>query len=211
MTLKWTKKEATKTELAIAHWEAKPNSSCAEIAELVGCSRALALKALHKKRKQDLEPKGEKSEEKLKPIKNPIKELDNQFSRWIRLKAADKSGLCTCYTCGVKRNWKEIQAGHFQSRQKYNTRWDERNVKPQCRRCNMTNSGQQYVFGKRLNQDYGQQTAEQIIEDAKKYPFWLTPDYLVDMAGFYKTQVSQMLADIDAVEIDNPKAHCADE
>jgi len=37
------------------------------------------------------------------------------------------------------------------------------NVSPQCARCNMTNGGQQYIFGKRLDEVYGEGTADRVI------------------------------------------------
>ena len=56
-----------------------------------------------------------------------------------------------------------MDAGHFQTRVKYATRWDPQNVKPQCKRCNMTNGGHQYEFGIHLDQLYGPGTAEEVV------------------------------------------------
>jgi len=82
-----------------------------------------------------------------KPTKSKlIKKLDVVFSKYIRLSSADKNGFCTCVTCNRKYHWKNIQAGHFMSRKHYSTRWDERNVKPQCVACNVFQSGQAYLF-----------------------------------------------------------------
>ena len=82
-----------------------------------------------------------------------VKKLDMVFSKYIRISSADKSGYCTCITCGVKKHWKEIQAGHFMSRKHYSTRWDERNVKPQCVGCNMFKQGEQYKYSLFLGKD----------------------------------------------------------
>jgi hypothetical protein len=38
-------------------------------------------------------------------------------------------------------HWKEAHAGHFVSRRHMSVRWDERNVNPQCPRCNTFNDG----------------------------------------------------------------------
>ena len=77
-----------------------------------------------------------------------VKKLDILFSQFVRLSNADKNGYCTCVTCGKKGHWKDgsMQAGHFMSRKHYNTRWDVRNVKPQCVGCNMFKSGEQYKY-----------------------------------------------------------------
>ena len=69
--------------------------------------------------------------------------------------------MVDCFTCGVTKSWKyEIDAGHFQSRGKYATRWDEQNVKPQCKRCNGFRGGEQYLFAKHLDLEHGDGTAE---------------------------------------------------
>lgn len=75
-----------------------------------------------------------------------VKKLDVVFSKYIRLSSADNRGMCTCVTCGKQYHWKNIQAGHFMSRKHYSTRWDERNVKPQCVGCNMFKGGEQYKY-----------------------------------------------------------------
>ena len=61
-----------------------------------------------------------------------VKKLDTVFSQWVRLSNADSKGYCTCITCNKESHWKEIQAGHFQSRKHYSIRWSELNVFPQC-------------------------------------------------------------------------------
>ena len=77
-----------------------------------------------------------------------IKKLDVVFSQWVRLSNADNRGFCRCVTCGKEGHWKTggIQAGHFISRKHFSTRYDERNVKPQCVGCNIFRSGEQYQY-----------------------------------------------------------------
>tara|TARA_S200002703_G_C3799890_1_gene247167 strand:- start:3547 stop:3948 length:402 start_codon:yes stop_codon:yes gene_type:complete len=89
-----------------------------------------------------------------KPIKGKlVKKLDIVFSRWVRMSNADHRGFCECVTCGKKEHWKQIQAGHFMSRRHYSTRWDEDNVKPQCKACNVFNQGRQYEYSIYLGKD----------------------------------------------------------
>ena len=96
---------------------------------------------------------------KKKPTISKLKkELDKVFSQYVRLASADHRGVCICFTCGVEKHWKEIQAGHFMSRKHNATRWHLDNVKPQCVKCNMFNQGEQYRFGQELGPD----TAEQM-------------------------------------------------
>lgn len=42
------------------------------------------------------------------------------------------------------------------------TRWDEKNVQYQCKRCNGFRSGEQYLFSQELDRVYGPGTAEDL-------------------------------------------------
>lgn len=86
------------------------------------------------------------------------------FSQYIRLSGADHTGHVRCFTCGVVKNWREVDAGHFQTRSKYSVRWDEMNVRPQCKKCNMLNGGHQYQFGLNLDFHFGEGTARSVIK-----------------------------------------------
>jgi hypothetical protein len=91
--------------------------------------------------------------------KTLVKNLDDIFSKYIRLKNADKNGFCTCVTCGKKGYWTKdnIHCGHFISRKHYATRWDERNVSAQCHYCNTHKYGEQYKFSLYLGADLAQE------------------------------------------------------
>ena len=78
------------------------------------------------------------------------KEVDKWFSLWVRISNSDEYGMCTCITCGARKHWKEIQAGHFMSRKHMATRWHSDNVKPQCVKCNMYSQGEQFRFAQAL-------------------------------------------------------------
>ena len=94
--------------------------------------------------------------------KKLIQRLDKVFSQWVRRKDADHRGYVECWTCGKVLPWSRVDAGHFQSRAKFSTRWDEMNVKPQCKGCNGFRSGEQFKFARKLDAVYGQVTAEEI-------------------------------------------------
>jgi hypothetical protein len=93
-----------------------------------------------------------------------VKKLDVVFSQYIRLSNADNNGYCICITCNKKFFWKEIQAGHFMSRKHYSTRWDERNVKPQCVACNVYRAGEQYKYSLYLGNNLSKKLLEQSRE-----------------------------------------------
>lgn len=92
-----------------------------------------------------------------------VKKLDTVFSQYIRLSNADNNGYCTCVTCNKTFFYKEIQAGHFMSRKHYSIRWDERNVKPQCKSCNVFKWGEQYRYSLYL----GDKLSKQLLEESR--------------------------------------------
>lgn len=110
---------------------------------------------------------------KRKPSRGRIvARFDKVFSEYVRRKDADHRGYIQCFTCGVVKHWKEVDAGHFQTRAKYSTRWDCDNVKPQCKGCNMTNGGQQYVFGRMLDHHHGDGFADQVVKKSNQMRKW---------------------------------------
>jgi hypothetical protein len=96
-----------------------------------------------------------------------VKKLDKIFSIYIRIRKTDDSGYGNCYTCGSNVFWKECDAGHFMSRACIKTRWDILNVQMQCKRCNGFRSGEQFLFSKALDSEYGSGTAERLQEESR--------------------------------------------
>lgn len=123
--------------------------------------------------------------------KKTREKLDKVFSEYVRLKAATEDGLVTCFTCGVERHWKQMHAGHFQTRAKYATRFDPMNVKPQCVRCNIFNHGEQYLFAQNLDKQYGNGTAERIKRASEATTRATEGDYQ-DLIEKYKEIVKRL-------------------
>ena len=95
-----------------------------------------------------------------------------------------------CYTCGAVRHWSEVDAGHFMSRACMSTRWDEKNVQFQCKRCNMR-SGEQFLFSVHLDQEHGEGTAE-ALHIASKQTRKFTHAELEQMYYHYKRLVDEL-------------------
>lgn len=91
-----------------------------------------------------------------------IKKADAIFSKFIRQRNADDSGVAECFTCGKRDHWKSLQCGHFMSRRHYSTRWSEDNCQVQCAGCNVFRYGEQYTFGKNLDAHIKQGLAEEL-------------------------------------------------
>ena len=90
-----------------------------------------------------------------------VSKLDTIFSQYIRRRNA-KDDITECFTCGKTDLWKKLQNGHFRSRVHYSTRWNELNCQVQCVGCNMFKQGEQYIFGVKLDQKYGEGTAHEL-------------------------------------------------
>ncbi len=119
--------------------------------------------------------------------KTIVKKLDTIFSKYVRLKDADLKGNCICITCDRSYYWKEIQAGHFISRKHYSTRWDERNVKPQCYSCNVMRYGEQYKYSKYL----GTKLSEDLLSLSYKIVKFSNPE-LIEMTLTYNKLVQEL-------------------
>jgi len=118
-----------------------------------------------------------------------VKKLDLVFSRYIRLSRSDENGYATCITCGCKKNWKEQQCGHFMSRAHYSTRFDETNCDVQCVKCNIFRQGESYVFALRLDEKYGEGTAEKLYQKSKQSQK-IPKDELIEMRKTYQEKIN---------------------
>jgi hypothetical protein len=97
-------------------------------------------------------------------LKRRIAVLDQVFSKYIRLRDADSRGYCRCITCGRSEPWKEMDAGHFVSRDRKAVRWDERNVHAQCPHCNRFRAGMQFLHGRQIDCLHGRGTADMLMQ-----------------------------------------------
>jgi len=83
--------------------------------------------------------------------------LDDELSLAIRGGAVRRTGLeaIQCYTCGTYYHWKKMDAGHFIGRANRGVRWDLRNIRPQCTKCNSFEEGQHWKFREHLTEELG--------------------------------------------------------
>lgn len=90
------------------------------------------------------------------------KKLWKLFSEYIRRLYADWRGYVACVTCGSVKHYKEQQAGHFIPGRHNMVLFDERNVHPQCYRCNIALSGNPRKYDKYMRLTYGPEIIEQL-------------------------------------------------
>jgi len=108
-----------------------------------------------------------------KGIKTLKNKLDKLVSEYVRRSNADHAGMVKCFTCSQQYHWKRIQNGHFISRIHISTRFDydttkPSNCNPQCFRCNINLSGNQWHYARKLNEKFGDGTAEAIEQRSKQ-------------------------------------------
>jgi len=119
-----------------------------------------------------------------------IKKLDSIFSKYIRKKDSIND-IAKCVTCGVERDWKELQCGHFQSRTHYSTRWNELNVGVQCISCNIFKNGQQYLFSRYLDKTYGEGTSNELFLKSQELAKFTTNE-IEELIKKYKNLLDQL-------------------
>lgn len=118
-----------------------------------------------------------KKKSKEKTTQKLTKELDAVVSRFVRLQAADHEGIVQCFTCPQKTTIKKIQCGHYVSRFYKATRWDLRNLRPQCFWCNIWKRGDPVTFRERLVKELGEAVVTE-MEAARSYSYKLDKVWL---------------------------------
>ena len=69
-------------------------------------------------------------------VAQEVEKAAKLLQRYVRLKASDDNGYCTCVTCGKVDHYKAMQGGHFIPRGRTIFKLYEPNIQPQCPHCN---------------------------------------------------------------------------
>jgi len=72
----------------------------------------------------------------------------------------------TCYTCGRKFLWKDLDCGHYIKRRFLNTRWDLDNLRPQCQYCNRNLGGNYRIYETKIANELGQEGVMKLWDKA---------------------------------------------
>lgn len=113
------------------------------------------------------------------------------FSMFIRLRDADEHGMVTCCTCGVRKHWKEMDAGHYITRAKASTFLDEGNAHGQCSGCNRWQGGKFYEHMLFIVRTKGQAELDRIHLKAGQATKPTASDYLF-WADAYSQKVERI-------------------
>src|SRR3990167_4887339 len=87
------------------------------------------------------------------------------ISRYIRYKGVNSFGLQQCFTCLKWLEPKDMDCGHYLHGK---LDFDERNLKPQCSRCNRWLHGNLGKYSKRLVIENGIEWVNQLEKDAQE-------------------------------------------
>jgi len=107
------------------------------------------------------------------------------FQKMVRMTAADSEGYCVCCTCGVRRHYKTMDAGHFISRKHNATAFDSMNCHPQCKKCNLYLDGNQIAYYQYMEQSHGRTMINRLIQQSKT-PRIYTIDELREMRAEFR-------------------------
>jgi len=92
-----------------------------------------------------------------------MEKLDAIFSKYIRERDDGK-----CYTCGLHKDPKEMQCGHFITRGQHNTRFSEINCHCQCVGCNVFKMGNKEVYSVNLEKQYGYGILQKLAKEGNE-------------------------------------------
>jgi hypothetical protein len=84
-----------------------------------------------------------------------------------------------------------MDAGHYISRDRKPTRWNEKNCDVQCPRCNRFRSGEQFAHGRYIDKRYGNGTAE-MLETISRAHMKLTPMFLGVEINIFREKVKKL-------------------
>ena len=87
---------------------------------------------------------------------------DKLWSEYVRQNEADVTGYCRCCSCGRSFHWKEMDCGHFVSRNHNLGRFKRENCHAQCRKCNRFEEGNKAGYAVFLQKQYGPDILEEL-------------------------------------------------
>lgn len=86
------------------------------------------------------------------------------FSKYIRLRDANKNGDCVCVTCGVVKPYSQMQAGHAIGGRTNSILFHEDLVNAQCYSCNVGKSGNYNKYAIFMIEKYGYEQFKEFVE-----------------------------------------------
>lgn len=116
------------------------------------------------------------------------KKVFTTVSEYIRRRDSDKQGMCRCCTCGIKKHWKQMHAGHFRHGSTKLSYFFEKNIHAQCAGCNMYKSGDLASYAVFLEKKYGYGILQEIKKMSDSTKTWKRSD-LDKILEYYKEKL----------------------
>jgi len=113
------------------------------------------------------------------------------FSEYIRRSYADRNGYVSCYTCGTKAHWKQLQAGHAIGGRRNAVLFDEELVRPQCVACNVFLRGNYPVYVAKLIGENGLEWFNRKLAGSRKAVKISKPD-LQELIAKYQGALGEL-------------------
>lgn len=124
-----------------------------------------------------------------------LKKLESELWKWFSLYIRQrdcKDGYFKCPSCGLVKEYRSADAGHFISRQFKSIKYDERNVYAQCKRCNGLGYADMNIFRNFIIGKHGQVAIENLElkrDYEKAHPFKFQRFEFLEMIEKYKKLV----------------------
>ena len=137
-------------------------------------------------------PKKPTKRKKLPTIPKLKKKVWKVMSLYIRLRDSDEDDMCTCCTCGVRKPYKEMHAGHYIP--KSLGLWimfHEENTHAQCPGCNLFKHGNLHEYALFLEEKYGKRILQE-LSDIRNLPPMGTADaraFLLENLAYFTAQL----------------------
>lgn len=123
-----------------------------------------------------------------------IRKLDVVFSKYIRLRDAMPSGTFKCISCGKIKSISQADCGHYWSRARMSTRFDERNCHAECKGCNRFSADHLVGYRTHLINKIGQLEYDRLqikANETKKWSVW----ELEQLVKYYTLLVERIKAE----------------
>lgn len=118
------------------------------------------------------------------------KELDDIFSRYVRMKAANSEGIAYCYICGKPERWQDCDNMHYIPRGSSFLRYDLRNTRCGCKECNQYKGGNLLQYGLKLDEEHLGITEVLLEESRMVYKY--NRHELIELINHYTCEVLKL-------------------
>lgn len=138
-----------------------------------------------------------------KPLKQPVLRPHSKSERTRLIKKADKvfseyvrrrdliNGVAFCVTCAEKGDWRRMHNGHYISRRKLSTRWDEKNAHCQCPYCNVNLAGNLGKYKEYLVKRYGNKILAYLEFESNRFKKYTLAD-IQDIVELYTAKLQKL-------------------